>query len=193
MTIGVYFDDDLAAAQRGERGALERIYRDVAPLVIGYLRANGAIDPEDTASDVFVAMVSKLGSFEGDERQFRSWLLTITHRRLVDGLRRRGRRPETPFSSEQLAERSFRVVDGEAAAMDRLRTRGVLAAIDKLTPDQRSAMMLRVLADLPVVDIARILDKPESAVKALLRRASAAMTRMLQPDEAAGPGSGDVT
>lgn len=192
MTLGVYFDDDLAAAKRGDRGALERIYRDVAPLVIGYLRANGAIDPEDTASDVFVAMVGKLASFEGDERQFRSWLLTITHRRLVDGFRRRGRRREAPYSTEQLAERSSRTVDGEVAAMQRLRTRGVLAAIDKLTPDQRSAMMLRVLADLPVADIARILGKPESAVKALLRRASAAMARMLQPDEAAGSGSGDV-
>lgn len=190
MTIGSYFEAELAAAQRGERGALERVYRDVAPLVIGYLRANGAPEPEDTASDVFVAMVTGLGSFRGNEAQFRSWLLTITHRRLIDALRRKGRRRELPVDVEQLRERSPRVVDGESQAMASLRARGVLAAIDQLTPDQRSALMLRILADLPVAQIAGILDKPESAVKALLRRATATMGRLLEADEATGPTKG---
>jgi RNA polymerase sigma-70 factor (ECF subfamily) len=74
--------------------------------------------------------------------------------------------------------------------MASLRARGVLAAIDQLTPDQRSALMLRILADLPVAQIAGILDKPESAVKALLRRATATMGRLLEADEATGPTKG---
>ena len=37
----------------------------------------------------------------------------------------------------------------------------------------------RAVADLSVPDIARALDKPETAVKALLRRASAALSRRL--------------
>jgi RNA polymerase sigma-70 factor (ECF subfamily) len=63
--------------------------------------------------------------------------------------------------------------------MDRLRTSGLLAAIEELTPDQRAVLYLRAVADLSVPDIARALDKPESAVKALLRRASASMSRRL--------------
>src|SRR5690606_21156457 len=78
------FDDVLAAAQRGDERALETIYRDLSPLVLGYLRSNGARDPDDLTSEVFVAVVRNLGSFSGDERSFRSWVLTITHRRLVD-------------------------------------------------------------------------------------------------------------
>ena len=84
IVIGPSFPTILRAAQSGERDAIETIYRDVAPLVIGYLRANGARDPEDVASDVFVSMVTRFDTFNGDEAHFRSWLLTITYRRLVD-------------------------------------------------------------------------------------------------------------
>jgi DNA-directed RNA polymerase specialized sigma24 family protein len=44
--------------------------------------------------------------------------------------------------------------------------------------------MLRVLADLPVADIAEIMGKPQTAVKALLRRAFAALERQLSQQEA---------
>lgn len=184
VTIGSTFDETLAAAQTGERDAVETIYRDVAPLVIGYLRANGARDPEDTASDVFVSMVTRLDSFKGDEPHFRSWLLTITHRRLVDDFRRRGRRPEELVPPEDIGERLTLMGDGESEAMARLRSRGVLDAVDQLTDDQRSALMLRVLADLPVAQIADIMGKPETAVKALLRRAIASLERLMSKEDA---------
>jgi RNA polymerase sigma-70 factor (ECF subfamily) len=185
VTIGLRFADTLEAARAGDRDALARIYRDVAPLVIGYLRSNGAREPEDTASEVFVSMVGGLEHFKGDEPHFRSWLLTITHRRLVDDFRRRGRRHEQAFEEDFLADRSSLVVtDGETEAMTRLRTRGVLESLDQLTDDQRSALMLRVLADLPVSEVADIMGKPETAVKALLRRAFASLDRLLSQEEA---------
>jgi RNA polymerase sigma-70 factor (ECF subfamily) len=181
--IGNAFPDILAAAQRGEADAVEAIYRDVAPLVLGYLRANGARDPEDTASEVFVSMMRRLGHFRGDEHQFRSWLLTIAYRRMVDDLRRRGRRREDPVPTDEMGHRMILLVDGESEAMARLRSRGVLEAIDELTEDQRAALMLRVLADLPVKEVAQVMGKPETAVKALLRRALAALERRLEARE----------
>lgn len=190
--IGEPFPEVLAAAQAGDHAAIERIYRDVAPLVLGYLRANRAIDPEDVASDVFVSMMGRLGSFAGDEQQFRSWLLTITYRRMVDQLRRSGRRPEDLTPTDELGRRIVDLTDGESEAMSRLRISGVLDAIDGLTDDQRAALMLRVLADLPVKDIARTMGKPETAVKALLRRGGAAVARALDRDEGHTPGGGTV-
>jgi RNA polymerase sigma factor (sigma-70 family) len=184
--IGPAFPEVLATAQSGEHAAIERLYRDVAPLVIGYLRANGASEPEDTASDVFVSMVTQIARFNGDEPHFRSWLLTITHRRLIDEFRKRSRRPEDPVPSDQLGDREPRITgDVESDAMLRLRSRGVLESLDQLTQDQRAALMLRVLADLPVSTIADVMGKPETAVKALLRRASASLQRLLAPYEAA--------
>jgi RNA polymerase sigma factor (sigma-70 family) len=181
MSLGAEFATTLAAARSGREVALERLYRDTAPLVLGYARANGARDPEDIAQEVFVAMVTSLGSFDGDERSFRSWLLTITHRRLIDDLRRRSRRPLADVHEQELRDHPAPgATDDNALA--RLRAAGVLDAIDRLTDDQRSVLLLRVLADLPVSEIAMIVNKPRSAVKALLRRGLASLDRTLGTD-----------
>jgi RNA polymerase sigma-70 factor (ECF subfamily) len=49
-----------------------------------------------------------------------------------------------------------------------------------LTDDQRAVLLLRVLADLPVREVAAIVGKPESAVKALQRRAVASVRRRMK-------------
>jgi RNA polymerase sigma-70 factor (ECF subfamily) len=53
----------------------------------------------------------------------------------------------------------------------------VLVAV--LSPDQRDVVLLRVVADLSVEEVARLLDKREGAVKALQHRALAALRRHL--------------
>lgn len=187
--IGDDFPRVLAAAKAGDHDALTTIYRDTAPLVLGFARSRGAYEPEDITSEVFVSVVRGIDGFDGDEQHFRSWLLTIAHRRVVDALRRQGRRPEDPVPTDELGERVLLLTDGESEAMHRLRATGVLDAIDRLTEDQRAVLLLRVLADLPVRDIAAVVGKPESAVKALLRRATASLHRLLAVDEDAGEGS----
>jgi RNA polymerase sigma-70 factor (ECF subfamily) len=181
--IGDDFDAVLAGAQVNDARSVERLYRSCAPIVLGYLRSHRVVDPEDVASDVFVSMLKAIGGFTGDERAFRSWLLTIAHHRMVDAVRKSRRTHEDPAPVETLVAESVDVIDGEVGALDRLESRGVLAAMEALTVDQRSTLMLRVLADLSVPEIARVLDKPESAVKALLRRGFASLRRSLTPDE----------
>src|ERR671915_95488 len=86
--LGSEFPRVLNEARAGDDKAWEEIYRSLAPLVLGYLRARGAREPEDLTSEVFVAVVKSLERFKGDEHAFRTWVLTIAHRRLVDDLRR---------------------------------------------------------------------------------------------------------
>lgn len=186
MTIGDDFASVLSRARAGDHDALAIIYRDTAPLVLGYARSRGAVDPEDVTSEVFVSVVRGIGRFTGDEARFRSWVVTIAHHRVVDGLRRQGRRPEDPVPTDELGQRVLLLTDGESEAMQRLRSQGVLEAIDQLTDDQRSVLLLRVLADLPVREIAAVVGKPESAVKALLRRATASLGRLLASEGEAG-------
>ena len=87
------FESVLAAARTGSPRAHERIFRALAPVVHGYLRLQGATEPEDLTSEVFLAVLRNLGSFDGDEPGFRSWVFTIAHRRLLDERRRAVRRP----------------------------------------------------------------------------------------------------
>jgi RNA polymerase sigma-70 factor (ECF subfamily) len=177
--IGEEFPEVLRAAQSGDHDALGRLYTDCSPRVLGFLRTQGIADHEDVAAEVFVSMVRNLGKFRGDEDAFRGWVFTIAQRRLIDERRRRGRRPEEPFEHEDLTEVLGPGPTVEGEALERLRTTGLLDAIQELTPDQRAVLYLRAVADLSVPDIARALDKPETAVKALLRRASASLARRM--------------
>lgn len=173
------FEEILAAAKRGEPRAFEQLYRANIAVVIGYLRANGASSPEDSAGDVFVAFVSELASFDGTERDLRSWLLTVAHRRLVDDFRVRSRRPQADLPPGSPGPVRSHLPGADTAALARLEQQGILDAIDSLSPDQRQVMMLRVLADQTVPQIAATVDKPETAVKALLRRGTARLHRAL--------------
>src|SRR5579859_7393258 len=95
------FDGVLAAARTGAAWALERLYHHLAGAVVGYLRLQGADDPEDLSSEVFLGVFRGLGGFEGDEPALRSWVFSIAHRRVIDDRRRRSRRP--PASAHDVA------------------------------------------------------------------------------------------
>ncbi|CAA9510228.1 MAG: hypothetical protein AVDCRST_MAG85-2296 [uncultured Solirubrobacteraceae bacterium] len=165
------FESILGAARAGADWAWDRIYRELAPSVRGYVRAHGAAEPDDLVGEVFLALVRELPRFQGDERDFRAFAFTIAHRRLVDELRRRGRRPVTPTEPEILAETAGSggdVADEAMAGIDEARVRTL---IEDLPPDQREVLLLRILGDLTIEEIARTLGKRAGAVKALQRRA----------------------
>ena len=86
------FADTLAAAQAGQPWATREIWTRFSPSVAGYLRARGSREAEDLTSEVFLTVFDQLSRFTGDDADFRAFVFTITHRRLVDELRRRSRR-----------------------------------------------------------------------------------------------------
>lgn len=182
MPLGDSFERVIEGARAGQHAALEAIYRDLAPAVLGYIRGQGAAEQEDLASEVFVAVVRGLAFFHGDERAFRSWVFTIAHRRLVDERRRRARRPEHPVDPSDIAGRleELRTGDAEAEAFERLGTSWAMEALERLTPEQREVVLLRVLAGLPVAEVANVMGKAEGAIKALQRRALRTLAKEIE-------------
>lgn len=171
MSPGDAFGDVLVAARAGAEWAWKRIYDDLAPKVVGYLRGHGAGDPEDVAGEVFLQVVRALPTFSGGEREFRAWVFTIAHRRLVDDLRRRRRRPVDSASAESVEHAAGPGGTVSDDAELRMADAAVRAAIGELPADQRSVMLLRIIGDLTIEEIARALGKRPGAVKALQRRA----------------------
>ena len=86
------FDSILTAAQAGADWAWRKIYDDLYATVVGYFRVQGATDAEALASDVLLQLAKSVSSFSGSYDQFRSWVFTIAHNRLIDDRRRKGRR-----------------------------------------------------------------------------------------------------
>lgn len=162
------------AARTGAEWAWERIYRQFAPAIRGYLRAQGAREPDDLTSEVFVDMVRNLPGFTG-ESGFRAWVFMIAHHRLSDERRRLARRP---IEVAPEAGESTRIGgDAEQEALAALGLGHVTRVLGRLAPAQRSVLLLRILGDLTVEDVAGILGKRLGAVKALQHRGVAALRR----------------
>jgi RNA polymerase sigma-70 factor (ECF subfamily) len=168
-TDGVPFDTVLAAAQSGAAWASATLWREYAPSVVGFARGRGSRDPDDLASEVFLTVFDQLSSFVGTESDFRSYLFSIAYRRLVDELRQRARRGEAIHWVPEHDVRSD--VSAEDVASAHLSDSAVLSILDALPEDQRNVMILRVVSDLTVEQIAEVLGKKPGAVKSLQRRA----------------------
>ena len=162
------FDSVLAAAQAGAAWAFEALYRDLAPAVTGYLRLHGAAEPDDLASETFIGVFTGLPGFSGDAGALRAWVFTIAHRRLVDDWRRRSRRPQVTDDAEVLAEHMGGDVEDDVLV--RFGAQDVERLCGGLPADQRAVLLLRILADLTVEQVAQVLGRSEASIKALQRR-----------------------
>lgn len=174
--LGGQFEQVLAAARAGAGWGAERLWRTLAPAVAGYLRVQGAAEPDDVTSEVFLAVFRGLEDFTGTEAQFRSWVFTIAHNRLVDERRRLARRPARSHHELDTASLPF-AGDVEEDALRRLGTERVRRLCEQLAPDQRDVLLLRMAAGMTLEETADALGKSVGAVKALQHRAVDALRR----------------
>ncbi len=86
-------------AGEGERDALERLCAAYRPAILRFIRGRGlsAADADDVCQEVFVKLLGGETLARADRRRgrFRSLVLTVTRRTIVD--RYRARKPEAPL------------------------------------------------------------------------------------------------
>jgi RNA polymerase sigma factor (sigma-70 family) len=173
----------LEAAREGAEWAWSRLYHDLSGPVLGYLRTRGAAEPEDLLGEVFVQVARNAAAFEGDYGAFRSWVFTVAHHRIVDERRYRARRPVDPG---EIPDTTCGPADTETEALAGLATEQVVTMLATLTPEQRDVLLLRIVGDLSVEEVARIVGRRPGAVKALQRRGLDSLRRTLTPVTPAG-------
>jgi RNA polymerase sigma factor (sigma-70 family) len=176
LSLGRSFPEVLQAARGESEWAWTALYRDLAPLVLGYLRSRGARNTEDLTGEVFTQIARKLSTFSGGEAEFRSWVLVIAHHRLLDERRYFGRHPEDAAGDDVIHARAA-TGDVEQEAMSQLGTERVRRYFDLLSEDQREVLLLRIIAQLTVDEVAAVVDKKPNTVKALQRRGLAVLRK----------------
>lgn len=181
--IGESFPETLAAARLGADWAWMTLYRNLAPVVLSYLRARGTWDAEDLTGEVFLQVARDLPSFEGDEAAFRSWVLVTAHHRFLDRYRYERRRPAVPVEPATLAGAGA-TGNVEDDALTNLATQRVRQLIERLTPLQRDILLLRIIGGFTVEEVATMVGKRPTAVKALQRRGLGAIRRALAAESA---------
>jgi RNA polymerase sigma factor (sigma-70 family) len=182
--LGPDFPATLARARDGDQGAWRLLYDDLAGPLLGFLRGRGAPDPEDQLGETFLQIARNLTGFSGDEAGFRSWVFTIAHRRLVDALRQRARRPLTVLAAEDLeplAEAVLHTPDEIDRAVGRIAHAGQLhALLAHLTDEQREVLVLRFASDLDAASVGALTGRSANAVAALTVRALKRLHEVLE-------------
>jgi RNA polymerase sigma-70 factor (ECF subfamily) len=180
------FEATLVAAQAGAPWACTAIWVEFAPAVSAFLNARGSREPEDLTSEVFITVLDQLPTFSGGPAELRSFIFSVAYRRLVDELRMRTRRGEHSEFTAGVDPRH--VPSAEQQAIARIGDASALALLDQLPPDQRDVMVLRIVGDLTIEQIAEVVGKRVGAVKALQRRALESLRKKLDPTRTpAGP------
>jgi RNA polymerase sigma-70 factor, ECF subfamily len=163
------FSSVLRAAVSGDQAAFARLWRDAHPPLLRYLHVLAGDSSEDVASEVWLEVARGLSRFRGEEQEFRGWLFTLARRRAIDARRYSARHPArlTADPGE---------LDGPAAgdtadsALDNLSTGAALDLIATLPRDQAEVIVLRVVAGLPVAEVARIVGKRPGTVRVAAHR-----------------------
>lgn len=183
------FAELLAAARLGEGAALTELWHRYAPMVAGFARARGAHEVDEVTSDVFLGAFAGLNGFAGDESAFRAWLFAIARRKVVDEVRRR-RRVVPQVSWDSFGHDRPAPEDVAETVVLRAASLEVMAAMGRLTPEQREVILLRLVADLSIEQVAAIVGKRPGSVKSLQRRGLDSLRRILTPPDGAATAGG---
>ena len=143
-------------------------------------------DALDLSQEAFIKAWRSIGQYQF-EASFSTWLFRLTSNVCIDFLRRKKRRQETSLTenyddSDDGAE--LLVPDGnplpEQQAISNETRLELAQAMEKLSPDHREILQLRVVEDLPYEQIADILGVRVGTVKSRLARARLSLRKILK-------------
>jgi len=154
------------------------LYDTGLPYVYGYLlaRCGRASLAEELAADTVLAAVDAVQRGQSPPVST-AWLIGIARHKLVDHWRREARQERY---LRAVASTTPEAEDPWDVQLEALRAQSVL---QRLAPYHRSVLTLRYLDDLPVSDVAALLDRTVHATEALLVRARAAFRRVYTEGE----------
>jgi len=140
-----------------------------------------AADAEDVAAETFLRAYRALQTMEKEDiRQLRvsGWVWSIAINLCRNAARSRSRKPTV-----RLADSWSPAEPGPGPEAETLGGESVARLLENLPWAQRTAIVLRHLADLSYPDIAQATGRPEGTVKADVHRGLETLRRSLTPEE----------
>ena len=169
--------DELAmAATAGDIEAVGRLYDALVGPVYRYVavRVRRREDAEDLTQLVFERIVTALPRYRHNGSPFKAWAFRIARNAVIDHQRRL--RPTEPLGVVP------DLPDGvglEALSLRSEEVRELRAAVERLTPDQREALILRYAGGLTADEAAQVMGRRAGTIRGLTFRAIEALRRQL--------------
>jgi len=164
---GVREEVDLAALVETYAGLLFRVAHSV-------LRSRA--EAEDVVQDTFVRVLERRGRL-AEIREMRVWLVRIAWNLALD--RRRRIRPEQ-FDAGFAESLTGRDVAADKALDEAQRMAAVLRELERLPRGERHVLLLAGVEELGTAEMAEVLGRSESGVRALLFRARTRLRERLK-------------
>ena len=173
----------------GDGAALEALYGRYGRVAYALARRILADEvlAQDVVQEVFLTVWRDASRFDASRGGFSSWLLTMTHHKSVDAVRREEnlRKRRAPADALEFAESTDPGVDDEVWTA--FRRDQVRAALVELPVPQREALSLAYFGGYTQREIAKITDTPLGTVKtrmlAGMKRMREALQVPLDPSE----------
>ncbi len=174
----------MAAAQAGDGTAYATLLRECLPMIRGIARRRG-LSPEraeDTAQDVLLTIHRVRHTYD-PSRPFSAWLRAISERRVIDALRRDGRRHAREVHDTLAMEAAPDASPEPGEAIDAARQLGqVRAALASLPPRQREAVEQIGLHGRSLAEAAEATGRTKVTLKVNLHRALKTLRRRIGGD-----------
>jgi RNA polymerase sigma-70 factor, ECF subfamily len=168
----------------GDQSAWEDLVRRHARRVYAlcYRFTGKAPESQDLTQEVFLRVFRTLKTFRAAEGSFTTWLTRVSRNLLIDHYRRsRQERVTEPIEAQILVlEETDASVRPDAAVSGREASEILQAALLKLSPDLREAVILRDLQEMDYREIAQALGVPDGTVKSRISRGRAELARLLR-------------
>ncbi len=136
---------------------------------------------EDLTQDVFLKLYKSLGTFDR-RANFQTWLVSVSRNLCIDHYRSARRERET--ISRDVDPADLAPAAPGVSAYGRLEQRDrvelLKAALDRMAPTLRTAVMLRDIQELTYQEIAQQLSLPEGTVKSRINRGRTELARQIQ-------------
>ena len=166
-------------AQGGDREAYRRLLEEITPYLrsLAARRIQNRSDVEDAVQDALLTVHAVRHTYD-PTRPFGPWLVAIAHRRIIDGLRRRGRAGsrETPLEAEHETFAALEANYHEVASEGR----ALRIAVENLPPAQREAIRLLKLNEMSLKEAAAASGMSVAALKVATHRALKNLRQMLR-------------
>jgi len=145
---------------------MQRYEKDVFVVARGYARS--VDDTLDICQNVFLKAYRKLDTF-ARRSSFKTWLVSIAIREGLNWVRTRSRKAPDGGADLETVKLSTGG-DQEAALLEAERRRRVVDSLGILNQRSRMAVILRYFRDMPIREIAEVLDCSEGVARNMLFR-----------------------
>lgn len=188
---GLSFAQALDSARARDKEALSLLYRRFLPVVYRFLlnRVSDAPTAEDLTSETFFAVMSGIADVRArDELGFATWVLGIARNKLSQHYRSRQSAREVPLAFSDAGEPPAVAEESDplATLVARERWEEVVAALNRLTSEQRAVLLHRLILGRSTENVAHMMGKPANAIYGLQFRALASLARYLRENESLG-------